>query len=290
MDFKKCEALLAAIDTGSFTKAAELLHYTPSGISHMMTNLEAELGYPLLYRSKTGVVPTPNALELLPILREMADCANRFEQISSRINGLQTGRLTIGVYTSIATCWLPPVIKAFAASYPGIRIILKEGVHQELDSLLENRQVDFCLYSEKSDNACTWIPLRKDPMIAVLPPEHPMAKEKVYPLSTCQQEDFIMPAYGADHDVMQLFRAHDIHPKVKYETIENHAALSMIAQGLGMSIMNRLITEGHTAKVVKLPLDPPYTISMGIALPSPAELSPAAQAFVDLTCQMLTEG
>ncbi len=48
MDFKKCEALLAAIDTGSFTKAAEQLHYTPSGISHMMTNLEAELGFPLL--------------------------------------------------------------------------------------------------------------------------------------------------------------------------------------------------------------------------------------------------
>ena len=92
MDFKKCEALLAAIDTGSFTKAAEQLHYTPSGISHMMTNLEAELGFPLLYRSKTGVVPTPSALELMPVLREMADCANRFEQISSRINGLQTGQ------------------------------------------------------------------------------------------------------------------------------------------------------------------------------------------------------
>lgn len=46
MDFKKCEALLAAIDTGSFTKAAEQLHYTPSGISHMMTNLEAELVFP----------------------------------------------------------------------------------------------------------------------------------------------------------------------------------------------------------------------------------------------------
>ena len=288
MDFKKCEALLAAIDTGSFTKAAEQLHYTPSGISHMMTNLEAELGFPLLYRSKTGVVPTPSALELMPVLREMADCANRFEQISSRINGLQTGRLTIGVYTSIATCWLPPVIKAFAASYPGIRIILKEGIHQELDSFLENRQIDICLYSEKPDSPYTWIPLRKDPMIAVLPPDHPMAKEKAYPLSACQQEDFIMPAYGADYDVVQLFRAHNIRPKVKYETIENHAALSMIAQGLGMSIMNHLITEGHTANVVKLPLDPPHTISLGIALP-PAELSPAAQAFVDLTCEMLAE-
>ena len=77
MDFKKCEALLAAIDTGSFTKAAEQLHYTPSGISHMMTNLEAELGFPLLYRFKTGVVPTPSALELMPVLREMADCAHR---------------------------------------------------------------------------------------------------------------------------------------------------------------------------------------------------------------------
>ena len=118
MDFKKCEALLAAIDTGSFTKAAEQLHYTPSGISHMMTNLEAELGFPLLYRSKTGVVPTPSALELMPVLREMADCANRFEQISSRINGLQTGRLTIGVYTSIAPAGCLPSSKLLPHPIP----------------------------------------------------------------------------------------------------------------------------------------------------------------------------
>ena len=52
--------------------------------------------------------------------------------------------------------------------------------------------------------------------------------------------------------------------------------------------MNHLITEGHTANVVKLPLDPPHTISLGIALPS-GELSPAAQAFVDMTCEMLAE-
>lgn len=282
MDLKKCEALLTAIDCGSLTKAAQILHYTPSGLSHMMHTLEQELGFALLYRNKNGVTPTPNAKTLLPILREMADCANRFEQLSSQIIGLETGRLTIGTYTSIATCWLPPILQEFATAHPGIRIILKEGIHQELDDMLANHQVDLCFYSEKPDSPYPWVFLRKDPMIAVLPCNHALAQEAAYPIAACEKEDFIMPAYGADYDVLQLFATYQIQPHIKYETIENHAALAMIAEGLGMSIMNQLITQGHIAKVVKLPLEPAYSIAMGVALPLDAAPSPAALAFLEL--------
>lgn len=282
MDWKKWEALLTAIDCGSLTKAAQILHYTPSGLSHMMHTLEQELGFALLYRKKSGVTPTPNACLLLPLLREMADCTNRFEQLSSQIAGLETGRLTIGTYTSIATCWLPSVLREFAAAHPGIRIVLKEGIHQELDDMLANHQIDLCFYSEKPDSPYPWVFLRKDPMIAVLPCQHALAHAAAYPISACAQEDFIMPAYGADYDVLQLFAAYQIQPHIKYETIENHAALAMIAEGLGMSIMNQLITQGHTANVVKLPLEPAYSIAMGIALPADTMPSPAALAFLEL--------
>lgn len=282
MDLKKCEALLTAIDSGSLTKAAQILHYTPSGLSHMMHTLEQELGFALLYRHKNGVTPTPNAELLLPILREMADCANRFEQLSGQITGLERGRLTIGTYTSIATCWLPPILRAFAQAHPGIRIILKEGIHQELDDMLANHKVDLCFYSENPNSPYPWVFLRKDPMIAVLPCHHALAQADAYPIAACEKEDFIMPAYGADHDVLQLFAAYQIQPNIKYETIENHAALAMIAEGLGMSIMNQLITQGHTANVVKLPLAPAYSIAMGAALPCDAAPSPAALAFLEL--------
>ena len=60
MDLKKCEVFVRAIDTGSFSKAAEQSGYTPSGVAHMMNALEDEIGFPLLVRGHRGVTATEN--------------------------------------------------------------------------------------------------------------------------------------------------------------------------------------------------------------------------------------
>ena len=70
MDTEKCRALLAVLEAGSLSAAAEKLDYTPSGLSRMMAALEQELGFPLLSRSHSGVQPTRACRTLLPTLRE----------------------------------------------------------------------------------------------------------------------------------------------------------------------------------------------------------------------------
>ena len=69
MDTEKCRALLAVLEAGSLSAAAEKLDYTPSGLSRMMAALEQELGFPLLCRSHNGVQPTRACRTLLPTLR-----------------------------------------------------------------------------------------------------------------------------------------------------------------------------------------------------------------------------
>ena len=69
MDTEKCRALLAVLEAGSLSAAAEKLDYTPSGLSRMMAALEQELGFPLLSRSHNGVQPTRACRTLLPTLR-----------------------------------------------------------------------------------------------------------------------------------------------------------------------------------------------------------------------------
>ena len=66
-----------------------------------------------------------------------------------------------------------------------------------------------------------------------------------------------MPALGCDDDVEALFRHYGIVPKIRFTTMENFSAMSMVEQGLGISIMNQLITEGHICNVVKLPYPRP---------------------------------
>ena len=66
MDTRKLEALLTAVELGSFTRAAEVLGYTQSGLTHMMNSLEKDVGFPVLVRSRSGVRLTPAGQRIFP--------------------------------------------------------------------------------------------------------------------------------------------------------------------------------------------------------------------------------
>ncbi len=280
MDLNKYKVLLTAADLGSFTQAAKRCGYTPSGVTHLMNALENEIGFPLFVRTKNGVRLTENGARLAPLLRELLRLEEDVTQTVSEIKGLNAGSITIGSYSSVAVHWLPGIIRAFQQDYPNIRINMMEGIRQEVVAWLEDKQIDIGFLSFQPKMKFDWIPLYDDPMLAILPPNHPLAKESCYPLENCEAENFIMPGCGNDYDVVEMFRQARICPNVRYETFENYAALSMIECGLGMSVMNELITMGRTCNVVKLPLQEKKHITLGIAVPSMEKLSPAARKFV----------
>ena len=124
MDRTKTKIFLYVVDSGSFTKAAAAYGYTTSGISHMMSSMEEEFGFPLLIRSRSGVKPTANAEKLIPILRSQLSWDEQLQQTISEISGMNSGAITIAAYSSIASQWLPTVISRFHRDYPAIRINL----------------------------------------------------------------------------------------------------------------------------------------------------------------------
>ena len=201
-------------------------------------------------------------------------------QLTAMINGLAVGEIAIGSYSSVATHWLPPIIKDFQAAYPRIVIRLMEGIRQENIAWLESHQVDLAFCSYEDPMPYDYIPLAKDPMVAILPSDHPLAELPAYSLANCQHEKFIMPGKGQDEDVLAMFHRNHLSPRVSFSTLENFSTLAMIEQGMGMSIMNDLITRRWQFNAVKLPLDPPQYITLGIALPSLAQASPAVRRFV----------
>ena len=79
MESKKLEALMMSVDLGSFTRAAEVLGYTQSGLTHMMNSLEKEIGVPLLERGRSGVRLTPEGERVAPAIRDFLDSASRLD-------------------------------------------------------------------------------------------------------------------------------------------------------------------------------------------------------------------
>ena len=288
METARCRAFLAAAETGSFSRAAEVLRYTPSGVNQLVSALEKEVGFSLFSRSTKGVALTANGQLLLPVIREILHQEDRLFELSAQMNGLLIGTVTIAAYSSIATHWLPAVIRAFQQDYPHGEIKLMEGIWQEVSQWLEERTADIGFFSYQENMPFEWIPLAEDPMVALLPRSHPLAEASCYPLENCEQDSFIMPALGCDDDVEALFARNRVRPNIRYTTMESFSVMSMVEQGLGVSVMNKLITEKRVCDVAMIPIDPPASITLGAALHSHTEASPAVKMFLKYAVRMLT--
>ena len=258
MDTLKYRALLYAVDTGSFRAAAEKLGYTTAGIFNMVNSVEEELGVAILNRGHFGVELSSSGEELIRHRREVVRMDDLLKGRALDMTGLVTGRVSIGAYFSISAHFLPEIFSRFHRDFPGVEIDLHEGGYQSLESMRKESLVDLCV-----------------------PPEHPLADAESVSLEDCLKEDFIMPANGKDHDVERLFGKRFRELKIRYKTLENYSALAMVEKGMGISVMNRLITRRLDFRVKYIPFHPQRFLHFGILIPSLNLASPAAKKMIE---------
>ena len=288
METARCKAFLYAVETGTITGAAEKLNYTASGVSQLIQAMEKELDLKLLHRNKKGVAVTEAGELFVPVVREFLRQEEAIAQLASDVHGLSVGTVTIASYPSIATHWLPKVIRKFQQNYPNIEIQIMEGIRQEVDQWLGEKKADMAFTSYKTPMPYEWIPLADDPMVALLNKSHPLANADKYPIRNIVNEDvFIMPALGSDADVKPLLEKYGLDPEMDLRTGETFPVIAMVEQNIGMSIVNKLITERLEFDGAKVPIDPPNNITLGIAVNSLKSASPAARKFIDVAVDTL---
>ena len=288
MESVRARAFLESVERGSFRAAADALGYTPSAVSQLVAALEKDLKLNLLIRSKKGVTVTPEGSRLLPIVRSYLAREKEMYELASEMQGLSVGNLTIEAYPSIATTWLPELVRTFQRDYPDIEFSIMEGVRQDLFHNLDQHVADmaFLAYAEPMDYE--WIPLAEEEMIAVLPEGHPLADAAAYPLSRLEEDNFIMTSWGHDQELLNMFRKNNVSPHIKYTTYDTPATLAMVRMGLGISICNELAAQYWNEHLVKLPLDPPETITFGIAYTSEEHMTAASKKFLAYAVKYLT--
>ena len=113
MNILKYMAFIKTVEYGSFTKAAEILHYSQSGISRMISDLEKEWKVSLLRRSRAGVQLSSDGQRLLPYAQRVCEEYQKLQNKVCELNGIQSGLIRIGTFSSVATHWLPNIIKEF---------------------------------------------------------------------------------------------------------------------------------------------------------------------------------
>jgi DNA-binding transcriptional LysR family regulator len=282
MDTDKCAALLCAIRVGNLSDAAQKLGYTPSGMSRMMASLEAETGFPLLHRSRSGVTPTKECQKLLPIISELARLSDMYTEEAQTIMGLDVGEVHIGTAYSTYYELLGKMIAKFTAKHPHIKIEIQEGFSSVLVDQIEKHRIDFCIISWRKGNF-DWYPLPEDHMVAWVPkdfPVHTLDDPKVFPMKRFETESCIdiFPDQVTDNSL--VFSDYNITPNYSMSAMNTYSASAMVEAGLGVTMCNDLYTETAYSENLKvLRLDPDPVISIGIATAPKEELSPAANKF-----------
>ena len=190
MDTEKYKALICAIDTGSLTAAAEILDYTPSGISRSVMSVEEQFGFPLLVRAKSGVTPTEECEQLLPLIRNLLHIQEQLQQTADRVCSLETGSVTVGTAYPIYDQILSKQIVSFRKLHPNISIRLIEGTSSALSDQLRNHVLDFCIISQRQ-NIPVFYPLCRDSISAWVPSNHPSVKRGIYQTADLLSDDYI---------------------------------------------------------------------------------------------------
>lgn len=279
MEIEKLKALLCALQTGALSNAAETLGYTPSGISRMITSLEEETGFSLLRRGRNGVSPTMECEQMLPYIREIVRQEACYRQKAAEISGLRSGKITIGISYGRYYRFLSSLIASFCSRYPGVEVNVFEGTSTDLTRAIEERHADFCIIS-KREGDFEWIRLKNDEQVALVPADNKYAKEKAFPIKAFETECFIDVHPGQETNNSRLFAKYHIKPNVRHTCDDDFAAICMVEAGLGVSLVNAVFTEKMQAEVVVLPLDPPQSVEIGIALTSVADASPVVKSFI----------
>lgn len=254
-NIQKYRALLKVVECGSFTRAAALLHYSQSAISRMINDLEQEWNITLLERSRTGVSLTSEGLTLLPFARSVCEQHRRLQEEVDALNGLQSGILRIGTFSSVATHWLPDIITAFQRDYPNIEFELLLGDYTEIETWIVEGRVDCGFTRLPAASPLETLFLQQDDYLAVLPADHPLTAYDRVPLAALCEQPFILLEKGNNDEISRLFSEHQRVPQVKFTLWDDYAIMAMVGKKLGVSILPTLIVNSVPAQVVTRPLD-----------------------------------
>lgn len=255
MNIQKYKALIETIELESFTKAADALGYSQSGISRMIGDLENEWNVTLLERSKSGLKLTSDGLKILPYAKSVCEAYDKMQMQIDSIHGLETGLIRIGTFSSVATHWLPNIIKAFQKDYPGIEYELLLGDYTEIEEWILEGRVDCGFLRLPASAELDCIFLEKDELKAIIPADHPLAGQAVFPLRELCRKPFMLLEKGARAEISELFERNNLKPDVRFTTWDDYAVMSMVESGLGVSILPELILKRVPYRIVSKSLD-----------------------------------
>src|ERR1700760_2155401 len=176
MELRQLEYLVAVAEEANFTRGADRVHVSQSGISAQIRQLERDLGAELFDRSGRAATLTAAGEAAIGHARAMLASASALRQAVDEVNGLVRGQLTVGMVTACTVAALFDALSAFHRAYPGIEITLAEDHSDRLVEQVRSGSADLALIGAAGalpEDVCGQIVISEN-LVAAVPPGHPL--------------------------------------------------------------------------------------------------------------------
>lgn len=282
MSVTKYQIFLKTVACGSFSKAAEAMNFTQSGVSHAVQALEDELGVTLLSRNRGGVVLTADGRALLPMIERLCADHHALLQSAHSLKGMDTGLVKVATFTSVSVHWLPSILQSFGWQYPNIEFEVVTGdFYDQIEEWILKGTVDCGFLRLPSVRHLQTYALHRDELQVILPCGHPLSDRDPFPIAALATEPFIRLEEGEDYEIVAAFDEMGVRPNVRYTAREDRTILSMVSKGLGISLLPELMVRHSPYPLVICQPPKAFYRRIAIGVKDEKALSNSTQRFVD---------
>lgn len=277
VNLPQLRAFAAVVDAGGFGAAAADLGRSQPAVSHAVASLERSLEAPLLVR---GVPVRATALgeRVLPQAREAIAAADAICETAAEHGRETGGTVRLAATPTVCRGLLPALLRYWSEQLPGITVRVFEGSSAETATWLENGTADAAVVAGPS--AGGGVLLVTDPLLALLPADHPLAREPTVPVAELEDDPLILSPNGCERDIRKIHQAAGADFAPRHRVRDLGTLISMVQAGLGVSVLPQVAQPLVPADLVLVPVTPHHSRRLMLCGPDERPWSPAVRALV----------
>ena len=259
MELRQLEYFIAVAEEANFTRAAERVHISQSGVSAQIRQLEHDLGATLIDRSGRSASLTAAGAAALGHARAVLASVDAVQKAVDDVNGLIRGRLVIGMVTACTVTPLFDALAAFHLAHPGVEITLIEDNSDRLVERVRSGAADLALIGASgiAPLGPDALPIVSERLVAAVPLGHPLAGRaratldeiSAYPIVSLPKGTGVRAVFD------QGCAAKGIRPDIALQASAPGAVADLAIRGLGVAILSESMAASHHGRLKALAID-----------------------------------
>jgi len=260
MQIESLKVFCDLTETESFTKAAQINHITQSAVSQQISSLERQFKSLLIERSKKKFRLTREGQVLYEASKQIVQT---YENLHSRLQELKdiiSGTIRVATIYSIGLHDLPPYIKRYLKSFPTVNVHVEyRRANQVYEDVLGN-VVDLGLVAYPArDPKLEIVPLRKEMLVVICHPQHPLAKTKNIKINSIAGQKFVAfePDIPTRKAIDKVLREHSVQimPVMEFDNVETVKRAVEIDAGIAIVPLGTVTQEVSKQTLAALTID-----------------------------------